>query len=406
MDWLRRNWPDLIIGVALVAVIAGIVVTLLSGGSFLSLGGRGDVNRPLTSPSVSQTDALPPDASNSGAQAGVQDGVQSGASNADNNTGSAADSAADNIVVVPPAADNEDAEATNTIVPVVPEGATPPDAAPSSGAQTGQDESTQGEDIPIREDGTVASNAVPALPPGAVASGGADGLVDEATQGGIYRVSVDAYASQENAERRAADLRGDGYPVFIGRQGDLYLVLVGPYESTESANSAAQRLRDSGLSADAYVVVYRPDETGAAGGLSSSGATESGATESGATESGATDTSGAVTTAGSQDAVTLSADPNPLQNSDLVADASSAEENPGAASVNGANSRYLQVGAFATSSSAAPRVTRLESLGYSVTQNSDDNVVKLFVGPFAPAELPAAQARLDAQGIENFPISQ
>ena len=404
MDWLRRNWPDLIIGVALVAVIAGIVVTLLSGGSFLSLGGRGDVNRPLTSPSVSQTDALPPDAPNAGAQAGVQDGVQSGASNADSNTGSAADSAADNIVVVPPAADSEDAEATNTIVPVVPEGATPPDAAPSSGAQTGQNESTQSDnipDIPVGEDGAVASNAVPALPPGVVASGGADGLVDEATQGGIYRVSVDAYASQENAERRAADLRGDGYPVFIGRQGDLYLVLVGPYESTESANGAAQRLRDSGLSADAYVVVYRPDETGAAGGLSSSGATESGATES-----GTTDTSGAVTTAGSQDAVTLSADPNPLQNSDLVADASSAEGNPGAASANGANSRYLQVGAFVTSSSAAPRLTRLESLGYSVTQANDNNVIKLFVGPFAPAELPAAQARLDAQGIENFPISQ
>ena len=400
MDWLRRNWPDLIIGVALVAVIAGIVVTLLSGGSFLSLGGRGDVNRPLTSPSVSQTDDLPPDASNSGAQAGVQDGVQSGAGNADDTTGSAAD----NIVVVPPAADSGSAEATNTIVPVVPEGVTSPDAAPSSGAQTGQDESTQSEnvpDIPVGENGAVAGNAVPALPPGAVASGGADGLVDEATQGGIYRVSVDAYASQENAERRAADLRSDGYPVFIGRQGDLYLVLVGPYESTENANSAAQRLRDTGLSADAYVVVYRPDETGAAGGLSSSGATESGATES-----GATDTSGAVTTAGSQDAATLDVDPNPLQNSDLVADASSAEGNPGAASVNGAGSRYLQVGAFATSSSAEPRLTRLESLGYSVTQNSDNNVIKLFVGPFAPAELPAAQARLDAQGIENFPISQ
>ena len=403
MDWLRRNWPDLIIGVALVAVIAGIVVTLLSGGSFL-FDGRGDVNRPLASPSVSQTDDLPPDASNSGTQAGVQDGVQSGASNADNATGSAADNAADNIVVVPPAADSGSAEATNTIVPVVPEGATSPDAAPSSSAQTGQDESTQSEnvpDVPVGEDGAVASNAVPALPPGAVASGGADGLVDEATQGGIYRVSVDAYASQENAERRAADLRSDGYPVFIGRQGDLYLVLVGPYDSTENANSAAQRLRDTGLSADAYVVVYRPDETGAARGLSSSGATESGATEF-----GATDTSGAVTTAGSQDAATLNVDPNPLQNSDLVADASSAEENPGAASANGADSRYLQVGAFATSSSAEPRVTRLESLGYNVTQNSDNNVIKLFVGPFAPAELPAAQARLDAQGIENFPISQ
>ena len=404
MDWLRRNWPDLIIGVALVAVIAGIVVTLLSGGSFLSLGGREDVNRSLASPSAVQTDVLPPDASNSGAQAGIQDGaqpdvnVQPGAGNVDG----AAGSAADTTVVVPPAADDGNAEATGTIVPVVPDSgaqagvdATPQTTAPSSSVQTDQLNSPDISEAP----GNGAANVTaPAIPLGEVASGGADGLADAATQGGVYRVSVDAYASQENAQRRAADLRGDGYPVFIGRQGDLYLVLVGPYDSNESANSAAQRLRDTGLSADAYVVVYRPDEAGATGGLSLSGATDT-----------STDTStnrlGAATTAGAQGAIDT-VNPNPLQDSDLVADASSAEGNAGTASTNGASGRYLQVGAFATSASAEPRLTRLESLGYSVTQDNDNNVIKLFVGPFAPTELPAAQARLDAQGIENFPISQ
>jgi hypothetical protein len=34
MDWMRRNWPDLAIGLALVAVIGGIVATLITGGSF------------------------------------------------------------------------------------------------------------------------------------------------------------------------------------------------------------------------------------------------------------------------------------------------------------------------------------------------------------------------------------
>jgi len=38
MDWLRRNWPDLAIGVALVGVIAGIVATLVTGGSFFPVG--------------------------------------------------------------------------------------------------------------------------------------------------------------------------------------------------------------------------------------------------------------------------------------------------------------------------------------------------------------------------------
>ena len=40
MDWLRRNWPDLLIGVALIAVIAGIIATLISGGSFFPSGNR------------------------------------------------------------------------------------------------------------------------------------------------------------------------------------------------------------------------------------------------------------------------------------------------------------------------------------------------------------------------------
>ncbi|MBW6456410.1 MAG: hypothetical protein K0A98_11055, partial [Trueperaceae bacterium] len=34
MDWLRRNWPDLAIGLALVAVIGGIIATLITGGTF------------------------------------------------------------------------------------------------------------------------------------------------------------------------------------------------------------------------------------------------------------------------------------------------------------------------------------------------------------------------------------
>ena len=38
MDWLRRNWPDLLIGIALVAVIAGIIAILITGGSFFTIG--------------------------------------------------------------------------------------------------------------------------------------------------------------------------------------------------------------------------------------------------------------------------------------------------------------------------------------------------------------------------------
>ena len=38
MDWIRRNWPDLLIGLALLLVIGGIIATLLNGGNFLPFG--------------------------------------------------------------------------------------------------------------------------------------------------------------------------------------------------------------------------------------------------------------------------------------------------------------------------------------------------------------------------------
>jgi tetratricopeptide (TPR) repeat protein len=53
MDWLRRNWPDMAIGLALVAVIAGIVATLITGGSFFPVA-------PATPTPPSPTPTAPP----------------------------------------------------------------------------------------------------------------------------------------------------------------------------------------------------------------------------------------------------------------------------------------------------------------------------------------------------------
>ncbi len=386
MDWLRRNWPDLIIGIALVAVIAGIVVTLLSGGSVLSLGGR------------EANPTLPPQPA---AQTGTQDEVQPAAPN--NQLDETPDETG--VVVVPPGAESGNGaegtdEGADAIIPVTPGGAAPErageaDETPQDGAltdaPTAPAESERTDDLTSDEPTDLP---VVAVPPGeVVVSGGANGIIDVPPPEGTYRVSVDAYASRENAERRAAELRDEGYPVFIGQQGDLSLVLVGPYDAPEDANEVTQRLRDSGLSLDAYVVVYRPET----------------ATEAGVTSVDAPTTTD-VQTADVQTADTqASAESDPLQEDILPADASG-ETDTGTALTDedeAGGARYLQVGAFASRSSAEPRLTRLESLGYSVSQTDDNGVIKLFVGPFAPAELPAAQARLDAQGLENFvPASQ
>lgn len=56
MDWIRRNWPDLLIGLALILVISGIIITLLNGGTFNPFGRSVDTGTgSLSSSSTPQT---------------------------------------------------------------------------------------------------------------------------------------------------------------------------------------------------------------------------------------------------------------------------------------------------------------------------------------------------------------
>ena len=50
MDWFRRNWPDVLIGIALILVIAGIVSTLITGGSPFPFGSGNRPAAPVQTP--------------------------------------------------------------------------------------------------------------------------------------------------------------------------------------------------------------------------------------------------------------------------------------------------------------------------------------------------------------------
>jgi cell division protein FtsN len=211
MDWLRRNWPDLLIGIALVAVIAGIVVTLLGGGSFLPFGQQGPVetSRQLTSPSAPQP--------------------------------------------TPPAQPPAEAEGpAETIIPVVPTNGQVPVETEPEAAQIAPAPPAETEPSPI-------TPAPPAAQPQEVPAGATASLQEPS-----YRVGVGAFANEENANRRAQQFRNEGYPVFIGRQAELFLVLVGPYADASEANAVAARIRDAGLENEPRIFSYTPDEQGAA----------------------------------------------------------------------------------------------------------------------------------------------
>lgn len=188
MDWLRRNWPDLIIGLALIAVMAGIVVTLLSGGVFWPFGARPDP----TPPPVAITPVLPT----------TPEPLPLG----------------DAVIPVLPTLGGETPAQVPTpgqpeVTPVTPQPAQPaPVAAPTPVAP---------------------SPAQPA--PAALAP-------TEAS----YRISVAAVRNPEGANRLRAELSNQGFPAFIGRQGELHLVLVGPYRTRTEAEQVATRLRAAG----------------------------------------------------------------------------------------------------------------------------------------------------------------
>lgn len=218
MDWIRRNWPDLLIGIALVAVIAGIIATLLTGGSFFPLGAsQASSNRP--EPSTATTFDVGPRPT-SDASTTVSDSSEARATPAP--------------VTAPAGDEDEEDVVTVSALPVTGSPASDSTTAPQA-AQDGTPETGQSAD-----DGDSV-----ALP--------------DADEAGSYRISVGAFSTEENAGRQAATFRDAGYPVFIGTQGDLSIVLVGPYEELAEAERVAERIRAGGFRIEPVIYRFQDD---------------------------------------------------------------------------------------------------------------------------------------------------
>lgn len=221
MDWIRRNWPDLLIGVALLAVIAGIIATLLNGGSFLPFG------NPSASPSVSspapnfqttpQTNSqTTPEAT----QPQTSEPVTLGSS-----AEGAQQTEQNGVTAVPPGqsvAEDAPEEAAG-------EGAAVTPVAPGA---------SQDENDPVEP-------AAQAAPASQSAASEAAGLPSEP-----FRIGVGSFSQTENAERHAEAFREEGYPVFVAQQGAFAVVLVGPYDSRSEAEAVLSEIRSSGLEAN------------------------------------------------------------------------------------------------------------------------------------------------------------
>ena len=345
MDWLRRNWPDLIIGVALIAVIAGIVATLLSGGSFLSFGGQrlgGDEANAQQPPAVQGSP---------GAEPGQ-----------DPTATDAADSAQQGSGVEPVAPDLQGDEADSAQVGSAQENS-PANAPQAAGVDAAPPSETDA--VPAADEGADQNAAGQEAAPEA-----ADQGATAPVEGTSYRVSVGAFASRESALSVTERYSAEGLPTFIAAQGDLSLALVGPYATEEEANQVAQQIVEDG--GEALVYAYEP-ESGAPA--------ESGAASDSAPAEGGADVDGADV-------------------DDAAAGSPSAED---ALDTSGT---FLQAGAFGSSESAQFRREQIEELGYATSERETGaGLVRLFVGPLGPNEIEEAQTQLGALGIDSFPVS-
>ena len=359
MDWLRRNWPDLLIGVALVAVIAGIIATLISGGTFFPVGGgsRTADNPTQSGPSVAGSNQGAP-ASNTPAGAQGQGSDVEGLS-----VDPVAAPAASQDPAAAPAVALADAPAAQTPDPATPAvtdqgqsggiAVLPPDGQPRASSLT-----------------TTAPAATPAATPPQSSVAPAATVTASSSPEAPYRVSVGAYGNIDNAQRQLEAFRAAGYPVFLGTQGNLNIVLVGPYDTEAEARGVAQRISQSDMGVS-DPTVYLLDADDAAGAPAAGAQTPPAAQQAGAATPAATP---------------AAAQPVAAQ-----------------AGAQAGGDRYLQVGAYGSRDSALPQRQRLESLGFVVSERLESDLVKLLIGPFDGTGLANAQSRLQAAGIESFP---
>ena len=201
MDWIRRNWPDLAIGVALLLVICAIVATLITGGSIFSL------SRSADPPSVTDPSLGP------SAIGGSE----------------AADVGRPTITPLPPVDRDGPADDPVAAVPADDPVVASPVATPAPEA---------------------VSELISPLP-----------LSDSSAESGRYRVSVGAFGSRESAEALAVLVRYEGYPVFLHTEGGLTLVLVGPYNDRAEAELVAEQIQASDNGVDSTLIyTFDPEE--------------------------------------------------------------------------------------------------------------------------------------------------
>lgn len=355
------------------AVIAGIIATLITGGSFFPVGQNASRTSPPDQLSTlnpgTSLPATPGEGSvvNPGGGADGREAAAAGASGADQAADASLPSGGSAAGAASSASSTADAAPSSSGISVLP----PADGDSASGSGSSSTTPASGSASASSSPSSTASSSA-ASASAAPAASDDGGSADRAPGSDApYRVSVGAFGQLSNAQAQEATFRAAGYPVFLAEQGDLNLVLVGPYRTESEAQSAADRIRAGGYGVDPVIYRFRGDDDAAPQATSTPAAGEG---------------SGAAATATSG-ASAASATPS--------APVTSAPSDAGAG-------RYIQVGAYGSAASAQPQSDRITAMGFRVTERTEGDLVKLLIGPFDADRTSEVKAQLDAAGIDSF----
>ena len=421
MDWIRRNWPDLLIAIALVAVIAGIIATLLSGGSLwpTSRGGgnqqlsqgrsvvNGNGNAPINlrgsnsgnnnASGLSLGNAPTASTLNRNNVEVVSPGLASGATNGNTVNGSNLNGGLNNgaTLAAPLGSRNNNLSLAAPLNNNVGNTAGNAVGSPRTGSSISADiNNTAGRGLSIGNNGASANTGNVANVGGVVSTNGvtipnnANAASNAGSQqlagrttfatpqaitvnpanasasaGGSYKISVGAFGVAANAQNLANQLNQQGYPVGFDQQGSLNVVYVGPFASQAEADAVAGQLRQAGQATSVYA---DPQAR-----------------------------------ANVQQNVT-SAQAGQVRQQNFQQQPAVASQNVAPASV---GRSYLQVGAYNDVTSSLTQRSRLESLGLTVYDRREGGFVKLIVGPFADNEVGIYRSQLRDRGIDSFPVN-
>ncbi|WP_104990042.1 SPOR domain-containing protein [Deinococcus sp. NW-56] len=225
---------------------------------------------------------------------------------------------------------------------------------------------------PDAPEGTEAGETAEATPPATPApSGNTVAPSEERTPlRSDYRISLGTFGSEAEARRAASGVSDAGYPVYVIDLGNQVVAQVGPYADETTARRALADIQPRAPRA----VLYAPRGRNLTGG-------------------------GSETTEAAAPAET----PAPAAPPEAVPD--EPEAAPAAQAPAPDGPVYLQVGAFDRQESAGRLVGMLRDLGFSPTVNAPENrKVTVLVGPYSGDALLEAERKLDANGHDHFRI--